>query len=167
MVILCFSNLMYRIGYAEDIHRLIAGRRLMIGGIHIEAPFGEEAHSDGDILLHAISEALLGSLALGDLGRHFPDNSKDTKGMDSKIILKETIKMVRNLGYDVVNIDTSIVLERPKIASYIEDIRQSVANVLEIDVNQVSVKANTNEKIGAIGSGEACKAIAIVLVKKK
>ena len=167
MAISCFSNLMYRIGYAEDIHRLVAGRRLMIGGLHIEAPFGEEAHSDGDVLLHAISEALLGALALGDLGTHFPDYLKETEGMDSKIILLETICMVRDLGYEVVNIDTSIILERPKISPHMRKIKESISEILNININRISVKANTNEKLGAIGQGEAIKAVAVVMLKKK
>ena len=158
---------MYRIGYAEDIHRLVSGRRLMLGGLEIDAPYGEEAHSDGDVLLHAISEALLGALALGDLGTHFPSYLKETKDLDSKVILLETICMVRDLGYEIVNIDSSIILEKPKIAPYLTNIRHSVASTLGIDDSLVSVKANTNEKLGAIGREEAVKAVAVVLLKKK
>lgn len=158
---------MYRIGYAEDIHRLVSGRKLMIGGLEIEAPYGEEAHSDGDVLLHAISEAMLGALALGDLGTHFPSYLKETEGLDSKIILLETICMVRDLGYEIVNIDTSIILEKPKIAPHLFNIRHSVASTLGIEDSMVSVKANTNEKLGAIGRQEAVKAVAVVLLRKK
>lgn len=158
---------MYRIGYAEDIHRLVSGRKLMIGGLEIEAPYGEEAHSDGDVLLHAISEAMLGALALGDLGTHFPSYLKETEGLDSKIILLETICMVRDLGYEIVNIDSSIILEKPKIAPHLFNIRHSIASTLGIDDAMVSVKANTNEKLGAIGRQEAVKAVAVVLLRKK
>lgn len=158
---------MYRIGYAEDIHRLVSGRKLMIGGLEIEAPYGEEAHSDGDVLLHAISEAMLGALALGDLGTHFPSYLKETEGLDSKIILLETICMVRDLGYEIVNIDSSIILEKPKIAPHLFNIRHSIASTLGIDDSMVSVKANTNEKLGAIGRQEAVKAVAVVLLRKK
>lgn len=158
---------MYRIGYAEDIHRLVSGRRLMLGGLQIDAPYGEEAHSDGDVLLHAISEALLGALALGDLGTHFPSYLKETKDLDSKVILLETICMVRDLGYEIVNIDSSIILEKPKIAPHLANIRHSVATTLGIDDSMISVKANTNEKLGAIGREEAVKAVAVVLLRKK
>lgn len=158
---------MYRIGYAEDIHRLVSGRKLMIGGLEIEALYGEEAHSDGDVLLHAISEAMLGALALGDLGTHFPSYLKETEGLDSKIILLETICMVRDLGYEIVNIDSSIILEKPKIAPHLFNIRHSIASTLGIDDAMVSVKANTNEKLGAIGRQEAVKAVAVVLLRKK
>lgn len=158
---------MYRIGYAEDIHRLVSGRRLMLGGLEIDAPYGEEAHSDGDVLLHAISEALLGALALGDLGTHFPSYLKETKDLDSKVILLETICMVRDLGYEIVNIDSSIILEKPKIAPHLANIRHSVATTLGIDDSMISVKANTNEKLGAIGREEAVKAVAVVLLRKK
>lgn len=158
---------MYRIGYAEDIHRLVSGRRLMLGGLEIDSPYGEEAHSDGDVLLHAISEALLGALALGDLGTHFPSYLKETKDLDSKVILLETICMVRDLGYEIVNIDSSIILEKPKIAPHLANIRHSVASTLGIDDSMISVKANTNEKLGAIGREEAVKAVAVVLLRKK
>ena len=166
MVISCFLNSMYKIGFAEDIHRLVPNRKLLLGGIHIPFELGEDAHSDGDVLLHAISESLLGALALGDLGKLFPDTSKETEGMDSKIILDKVISLVRSKGYDISNIDTSIILERPKLAPHIEDIRQSISNILNIDIEKVSVKANTNEGLGPIGEGKAIKAISIVLLNK-
>lgn len=166
MEISCFSNSMYRIGYAEDIHRLVSNRKLLIGGIEIPFELGEEAHSDGDVLLHAISEALLGSLALGDLGKHFPDNSLETKDMDSKEIVKKVVSLIRENGYEISNIDTSIILEKPKLSPYIEQIKKSVSSILEIGEDRVSIKANTNEGLGPIGESKAIKAIAIVLVNK-
>lgn len=157
---------MYRIGYAEDIHRLVAGRKLMIGGIHIENPTGEDAHSDGDVLLHAISEALLGALALGDLGTHFPPNVKETENLDSKFILTKVYMLVKEHGYEIVNIDSTVILETPKLFTHIEAIRKSICETIGLNINQVSVKACTNEKIGAIGKNEAIKATSIVLLRK-
>lgn len=166
MVISCFLNSMYRIGYAEDIHKLVSGRKLLLGGVHIPCELGEEAHSDGDVLFHAISEALLGSLALGDLGKHFPDNSIDTKDLDSGIILKYCYSLIKENGYEISNIDCSIILEKPKLSGYINMIKKSISNLLEIDINKISLKANTNEGLGEIGENKAIKAICIVLINK-
>lgn len=166
MEISCFSNLMFRIGYAEDIHRLVSNRKLLIGGIEIPFELGEQAHSDGDVLLHAISEALLGSLALGDLGKHFPDDSSETKDMNSKEIIKKITSLINKNGYEISNIDTSIILEKPKLSPYIEQIRKSVSDIVGIDIRKISIKANTNEGLGPIGDSKAIKAIAIVLVNK-
>jgi 2-C-methyl-D-erythritol 2,4-cyclodiphosphate synthase len=157
---------MYRIGYAEDIHRLVAGRKLMIGGIHIEYPVGEDAHSDGDVLLHAISESLLGALALGDLGTHFPADARETENIDSKIILTKTYDLVKNHGYEIVNIDSTIILEKPKLSTHIEAIRKSICETIGASLEQISVKACTNEKLGAIGENKAIKATSIVLLRK-
>lgn len=158
---------MYRIGYSEDIHQLVSGRKLMIGGVHIPYELGEKAHSDGDVLLHAIAESILGALALGDLGKHFPDTSDETLNMDSKKILDLVHHLALEKGYVVSNLDTMIILEKPKLASYIESIRCQIAKILGIEISQVSVKAGTNEKMGEIGEGKAIKAISIVLLKKK
>ena len=168
MEILCSSALtfnMMRIGYSEDIHVLVNNRKLMLGGINVPSEKGEKAHSDGDVVLHALSEAILGALALGDLGKHFPDNKKETEGMDSKIILKSVNKMMKEKGYHLVNADISIVLERPKIKDYILPIRQSIADVLKVDIDVISVKAGTNEGVDEIGKGEAIKAVAVVLLE--
>ncbi|MBR0294800.1 MAG: 2-C-methyl-D-erythritol 2,4-cyclodiphosphate synthase [Bacilli bacterium] len=156
---------MMRVGYGEDIHVLVDGRDLMLGGIKVPSDKGEKAHSDGDVLLHALSDALLGALALGDIGKHFPDNLEETKGMDSKIILDKVYKMVKEKGYHLVNADMMVILERPKIKDYILPMRESIAKVLEVDVNAISVKAGTNEGLDAIGRGEAIKATAIVLLE--
>ena len=156
---------MMRIGYSEDIHVLIKDRKLMLGGIEVPSPLGEKAHSDGDVVLHALSEAILGALALGDLGKHFPDNKAETKNMDSKIILETVDEMMKKEGYHLNNADISIVLEKPKLKDYIERIRQSIADILKVDIKQISVKAGTNEGVDEIGRGEAIKAIAVVLLE--
>ena len=169
METLCFSVSMcnmFRIGYSEDIHRLVLGRKLMLGGVHIPFDLGEEAHSDGDVVLHALSEAILGALALGDLGYHFPDNSKETLNMDSKIILSKCYQMVKNLGYHINNIDLTIYSEEVRISPIREDIRKSIANILNISVDLVSVKATTWEKMGFIGEGKAIACEAVCLVEK-
>ena len=156
---------MMRIGYGEDIHELVVNRDLILGGIKIPFEKGEKAHSDGDVLLHALSEAMLGALALGDLGKHFPDTSKETEGMDSKLILKKVYEMVKEAGYHLVNADISVILERPKLKDFILPIRENIAKVIDVDINQISVKAGTNEGMGSIGRGKAIKAIAVVLLE--
>ena len=158
---------MMRIGYGEDIHQLVENRDLMIGGIKIPFDKGEKAHSDGDVLLHALSEAILGALALGDLGKHFPDTIKETEGMDSKLILKKVCQMMKEEGYRLGNADISIILERPKLKDYIESIRECIAKTMDVDMKKISVKAGTNEKMDAIGRGEAIKAIAVVLLESE
>lgn len=156
---------MMRIGYGEDIHELVPNRDLILGGIKIPFDKGEKAHSDGDVLLHALSEAMLGALALGDLGKHFPDTIKETENMDSKIILKKIYEMVKEAGYHLINADISIILERPKLKDYILQIRESIAKAIDVDISQISVKAGTNEGMDAIGRGEAIKTIAVVLLE--
>lgn len=157
---------MYRIGSSKDIHRLVLDRRLMLGGVHVPYAYGEEAHSDGDVVLHAVAEAILGSLALGDLGKHFPDNDTKTENMDSKLILDAVYKMMRNLNYSVVNVDVTISLERPKIAEYIEKMRVNIGYLLALSLNDVSVKACTNEGCDEVGRGNAVEAYATVLLRK-
>jgi 2-C-methyl-D-erythritol 2,4-cyclodiphosphate synthase len=158
---------MYRIGFSEDIHQLVENRKLLLGGIHIPYHLGEKAHSDGDVLIHAIAESMLGALALGDLGKHFPDNSEATLNMDSALILKKVNDMIQTQGYEINNIDASIILEQPKLAGYIQDIRLNLAKILDIDVSRISIKAGTNEKMDEIGKGHAVKAISICMLKKK
>ena len=155
-----------RIGFASDIHRLVEGRKLILAGVHIPAPFGELAHSDGDVVYHAVAESILGALALGDLGKHFPDSDMKYKDMDSSIILSEVVKMMKEKNFKVGNIDISITLETPKLKDYIFDMRKNLAHYLETDINNVSVKAGTNEKLDALGKGEAVKAEAIVLLEE-
>ncbi len=155
-----------RIGFASDIHRLVEGRKLILAGVHILAPFGELAHSDGDVVYHAVAESILGALALGDLGKHFPDSDMKYKDMDSSIILSEVVKMMKEKNFKVGNIDISITLETPKLKDYIFDMRKNLAHYLETDIDNVSVKAGTNEKLDALGRGEAVKAEAIVLLEE-
>ena len=157
---------MMRIGYSEDIHVLVPNRKLMLGGIEVPFDKGEKAHSDGDVVLHALSESILGALALGDLGKHFPDNIKETENMDSKDILRKVKSLMDEKGYHLVNTDISIVLEKPKIKDYILKMRECIANILETDIDNISVKAGTNEGVDEIGQGKAVKAIAISLLEK-
>ena len=156
-----------RIGFASDIHRLVNGRKLILAGVVIPAPFGELAHSDGDVVYHAVAEAILGALALGDLGTHFPDSDNQYKDMDSSLIVTKIIKLTKDKGYIVNNIDVSITLEKPKLKDYISEMRKNLAHFLEMDYDNVSVKAGTNEGLDALGRGEAVKAEAIVLLKEK
>lgn len=158
---------MFRIGQSRDIHRLEEnGRDFVLGGIRIPYTKGNVSHSDGDCLYHAVAESLLGALALGDLGKHFPDNDDKFKNIDSSIIVKETMKLVKEKGYHVVNIDTSVILEKPKLKDYIDEMRQNIASLLEISIDAVSVKAQTNEKVDALGRNEAVEATSIVLLEK-
>ena len=156
----------YRVGFSKDLHRLVENRRLIIGGVVIPFEKGELAHSDGDVLYHAVAESLLGALALGDLGKHFPDNSEDTLNLDSGVIVKKVMEMVKAQGYSVNNIDVFVSLEKPKLKDYIEQIRKNVADLLEVEIAQVSVKAGTNEGCGEVGRGEAIEATSIVMLKK-
>ena len=158
---------MNRIGFAKDIHRLVENRKLILGGVVISFEKGELAHSDGDVLYHAIGESILGALALGDLGKHFPDTSDKTLNMDSAFIVDKIYHMMDELGYKVVNIDASISLEKPKLKNYIDEMRKNIARLLHIDINQVSVKAGTNEGCGEVGRNEAVEATSIVLLEKK
>ena len=156
-----------RIGHAWDVHRLVNNRPLILGGLKIPYSLGLLGHSDADVLLHAIAEALLGALALGDLGTFFPDNDMKYKDMDSKIILNEVYKMVQDKGYKIVNIDSTIYAEAPKLRPYIDEIRKSIASILNIPVEDVSVKATTHEKMGSIGKKEAISSEEVVLIEKK
>ena len=156
-----------RIGFASDIHRLVSGRRLILSGVVIPFELGEEAHSDGDVVYHAVAESILGALALGDLGKHFPDNDQKYKNIDSSIIVKEVVQMMKKNGCRINNIDVSITLEKPKLKDYIQAMRVNLSNLLETDINNVSIKAGTNEKLGPLGRSEAVKAEAIVLLKEE
>ena len=155
-----------RIGFASDIHKLVIARKFVLAGVAIPSKVGELAHSDGDVVYHAVSEAILGALALGDLGKHFlaTDEYKD---IDSSFIVKKVVFMMLKKGYVVNNVDVSITLEKPKLKPYILDMRKNLAALLNIDVDDVSVKAGTNEGLDEIGQGKAVKAEAIVLLKKK
>ncbi len=156
----------YRIGSGIDFHRLVEGRDLWIGGVIIPHYKGSLAHSDGDVLLHAICDALLGALCLGDIGVHFPDNDPAYKNIDSKILLQKTIELIQGKGYGVVNIDSSICLESPKIKPYVPEMQKTVAAICGITQNDVSVKATTTEKMGFAGREEGLVAYATVLLQK-
>ena len=155
----------YRVGFSKDIHKLVENRKLIIAGVVIPFEKGELAHSDGDVLYHALAESILGALALGDLGKHFPDNSEKTLNIDSAIIVSEVVKMMFEKGYEVNNVDLFVSLEKPKLKDYIPQMRENVANLLRIDVERVSIKAGTNEGCGEVGKGEAIEASSIVLLK--
>jgi 2-C-methyl-D-erythritol 2,4-cyclodiphosphate synthase len=156
----------YRIGSGIDFHKLIEGRELWIGGVHIPHHKGSLGHSDADVLLHAICDALLGALSLGDIGVHFPDTDARYKNIDSKILLKKTAALIFEKGYRVVNVDTTLCLEQPKIKPYVQTMRERIAGILEIKEEEVSVKATTTEKMGFAGREEGLMAYATVLLQK-
>lgn len=158
---------MYRIGTGTDYHQLVEGRDLWIGGIHIPHHLGALGHSDADVLLHAICDAMLGALSLGDIGYHFPDTSDDFKNIDSKILLQKTFELVSNKGYKVINVDSTLCLEAPKIKPYVQQMQQTIASILQITSNDVSVKATTTEKLGFVGRHEGLMANAVVLLSIK
>ena len=155
-----------RIGFASDIHKLVIARKFVLAGVAIPSKVGELAHSDGDVVYHAVSEAILGALALGDLGKHFPATD-EYKDIDSSFIVKKVVFMMLKKGYVVNNVDVSITLEKPKLKDYIELMRENVARLLEVELDQVSVKAGTNEKMGEVGRGEAIEASSIILLRKR
>lgn len=155
-----------RIGNGYDVHRLAPGLKLTLGGLEIPHEKGCVAHSDGDVIIHALCDALLGALALKDIGHHFPDTSAEFAGIDSKILLARTYSMVREKGYELVNADITLQLQAPKIAPYVERMRETLAGVLGVDVARVSVKATTTERLGFVGREEGVAAYAAVLVSK-
>jgi 2-C-methyl-D-erythritol 2,4-cyclodiphosphate synthase len=157
---------MFRIGQGYDVHRLAEGETLWLGGILIPHNKGTVAHSDGDVLIHAICDALLGSLSLGDIGTHFPDTSDEFKNIDSKILLAETNKLIEKQGYRIVNIDSTISAQQPKLKPFIPEMKKSMARVLNINAGQISVKATTTERLGFEGREEGMSAQAVVLVQQ-
>jgi len=154
-----------RIGQGIDFHQLVTGRDLWIGGIKIEHEKGGLGHSDADVLLHAICDAILGALALGDIGTHFPDTSAEFKDIDSKILLMRSYQLIRAKGYQVINIDATLLLEKPKIKPYVNAMREVIAGILEISVDRVSIKATTMETMGFVGRGEGLSAHAVALLE--
>ena len=153
-----------RTGFGYDVHAFAHNRKLILGGIEVPFEKGLLGHSDADVLLHAICDALLGSLALGDIGQHFPDNDPDYKNIDSKILLSKVNELVTSKKFIISNIDSTVVMERPKLKNFIPQIRKSVSDILKISVDQVSVKATTSEKMGFVGTEEGVKAYANVLL---
>jgi len=156
----------YRIGSGVDFHQLAAGRELWIGGVQIPHHKGSLGHSDADVLLHAICDAMLGALCLGDIGFHFPDTNEAYKNIDSKILLQKTADLIKQKGYGVVNIDSTLCLEAPKIASFVSQMQLAIANILSIQLTDISIKATTTEKMGFAGREEGLVAYATVLLKK-
>ena len=156
---------MIRAGLGWDVHRLEAGRPMILGGVTIASEMGLAGHSDADILSHAVTDALLGAAALGDIGMHFPDTDPQWQGTDSQVFLAHAAKLVREAGYQIVNIDTTVILERPKLKDYRLPIRESLSRTLEIDVQFVSVKFKTAERVGPVGEGKSAEAQAIVTLE--
>ena len=153
-----------RVGFGYDVHALGEGLRLVLGGVEIPSEVGCIAHSDGDVAIHALCDALLGSVAAGDIGKHFPDTSNEFKGIDSKILLERTIDILHKEGYKVVNVDITIALERPKLRPYIDTMRSTLAATMGINDEAVSIKATTTEKLGFTGRSEGIAAYAVALV---
>lgn len=158
---------MFRIGQGFDIHKLVEGRKLIIGGIEIDYPKGLLGHSDADVLIHSIIDALLGALALGDIGTHFPDNDPQYKNIDSTILLKETKKLIEEKGYKINNLDNTIFAQEPKMKPYIPLIQEKLSQILEIDKNLISIKAKTMEGQDSVGEKKAISTQSVVLLIKE
>ncbi|MEO9532547.1 MAG: 2-C-methyl-D-erythritol 2,4-cyclodiphosphate synthase [Crocinitomicaceae bacterium] len=156
----------FRIGFGVDIHQLVENRKLIIGGVHVPSSFGALGHSDADVLIHAICDAMLGALALRDIGHHFPDTAPEFKNIDSKILLEKSYQLILDKGYVLGNIDSTVLLESPKLASHIEEMQKVLAEVLDAELDQISIKATRGEKMGYIGEGKGIQAYATVLLLK-
>jgi len=154
----------FRVGNGYDVHQLAEGLPLVLGGVKIPHTKGCVAHSDGDVLIHALCDALLGALSLGDIGQHFPDTSDDYKGIDSKILLARVVAMIRDKGWSVVNVDVTLLAQKPKIAPFVPRMRQALADVMGLSVDRVSVKATTTERLGFVGREEGVAAYATCLL---
>ena len=158
---------MNRIGFGTDVHRLVAGRPLILGGVEIEFELGGDGHSDADVLMHAAADAVLGALALGDLGTHFPNDDEKWRNAESSQFLRYAVDLIKQKGYSIENIDAVIDLEKPKLRPHIEAMRGNLAAALDITLDQVSIKAKTGERVDAVGEGRAVRAQAIVLLNRK
>ena len=159
--------MIFRVGFGYDVHRLEEGRELWLGGIHVPHPKGALGHSDADVLLHALCDALLGAAAMGDIGRHFPDTDPAWKGADSKKLLARVVSMLHGAGWQVGNADCTLVLERPKVAQYIPAMCTVIADILQVGEGAVSIKATTNEGMGFVGRGEGLCAHAVALIQRQ
>ena len=155
-----------RIGFGVDVHRLAVGHLLFIGGKQVPSEFGAVGHSDADVLIHAICDSLLGAANLRDIGFHFSDTDPQYKGIDSKILLKDVVKLVQDKGYSVINIDCTVILESPKLNPHIPDMQKILASILQVELDAVSLKASTHEKVDSFGEGRAIKAYAVCLLNK-
>lgn len=156
---------MMRIGFSKDIHRIVEGKPFILAGVKIDTPFGLLAHSDGDVVFHAVAESILGALSLKDLGTYFPDTNEEYKDCDSSIIVSKVVEMMNERKYHVSNIDILIELEFIKLSKYIDQMVKNVADLLQIGIDQVSIKAATNEKMDSVGKGEACITYSSVLLE--
>jgi len=155
-----------RVGQGWDVHRIAAGRPLMLGGVTVPSDFGLEGHSDADVLSHAITDAILGAVALGDIGMHFPDTDPRWKGADSLVFLRHVCGLAADAGYRIVNVDSTVILERPKLKDFRLAIRESLAKAMGLALEQVSVKFKTAERVGPVGEGRSAEAQAVVLVER-
>lgn len=162
----CRTIMSFRIGIGVDFHRLAEGRELWLGGVRVPHEKWAVGHSDADVLLHAICDGMLGALSLGDIGTHFPDTSAEFKGIDSKILLRRSFGLIREAGYVVVNVDSMLCLEQPKIKPYVPAMQEAIAGILQLTVQDVSVKATTTEKLGFVGREEGLMAYATVLLQR-
>ncbi len=156
-----------RVGFGYDVHRLVEGRKLILGGITIPFTKGLQGHSDADVLIHAICDALLGAAALGDIGRHFPDTDDSFRDISSLVLLKRTRAIVEEAGYFIGNIDSTLVLEEPKVANFLQEMIKKLASALECDENKISIKATTSEGLGFTGRGDGIAAYAVALLEQK
>lgn len=155
-----------RIGHGYDVHRLLRGRKLIIGGVDIPFEAGLDGHSDADVLLHAIADALLGAAALGDIGKHFPDTDPEFLNVDSLVLLNKVAELIKKEGYSVSNIDSTVIAQRPKLSGYIDQMRRNIAGAVGADISCISVKATTEEKLGFTGQGLAIASHAVCLIEK-
>mgnify|MGYP005809615365 CR=1 FL=1 len=155
-----------RIGYGYDVHKLVEDRKLILGGVEVPHDFGLLGHSDADVLLHAITDALLGALALGDIGKHFPDTEPKYKNADSRVLLRSAYELIKTKGYELVNLDATVVAQEPKLARYIAKIRETIASDLEVNTEDISVKATTSEWLGFEGRKEGISSSAVVLLSR-
>ena len=158
---------MIRIGNGYDVHRLVEGRRLVLGGVEIPHTKGVLWHSDGDVLIHAVMDAILGALALGDIGQHFPDTDMQYEGIDSRILLGKVNEIMKSKGYQIGNLDCIVAAQKPKLKDYLNEMRISMAKILDTEMENVSVKATTEEKLGFTGREEGIKAYCVVLLRKE
>lgn len=157
---------MIRIGNGYDVHKLVEGRKLVLGGVEIPHSKGVLGHSDGDVLIHAVMDAILGALALGDIGQHFPDTDMKYEGIDSKILLRKVNELMKERNYKIGNLDSIIVAQKPKLKDYLNRMRETMAEILETEIENISVKATTEEKLGFTGSEEGIKSYCVVLLEK-
>lgn len=157
---------MFRIGFGNDLHRLVKGKPFILGGVLIPAEIGAEGHSDADALLHAVTDAILGALALGDIGQHFSDKDARWENADSSIFLREAVGMMKDKGFTVVNLDATISLEKPKLRPFVHEMRENLGRSLEIGIDFVSIKAKTGEGVDAVGESRAIRAEAVILLQK-